>query len=229
MSSIRNSQSVMISVLAMFAILTFCALRWLWVERDLADDLAPFYNNAAYQADRLLEDFPLHKQTYANSCGPATVSMLYAYLVEPVSEQEFAKQFAIPLGKRGMLPRQFAGLLQVALADYAVSHQAAVRDAALLEQIYQQLQGGIPVPIYFSTVNAWDRPNFDTHYSVVIGIRPQQQTVVIANAYGFLEEMTISELLRALKYHNYQHAPLAFRIGQFFGVIRPNNLFLIQP
>lgn len=133
MSSIRNSQSVMISVLAMFAILTFCALRWRWVERDLADDLAPFYNKAAYQADRLLEDFPLHKRTYANSCGPATVSMLYAYLVEPVSEQEFAKQFAIPLGKRGMLSRQFAGLLQVALADYAVSHQAAVRDAALLE------------------------------------------------------------------------------------------------
>lgn len=229
MSSNRNSQSVMISVLAMFAILTFCALRWLWVERALADDLAPFYNNAAYQADRLLEDFPLHKQTYANSCGPATVSMLYAYLVEPVSEQEFAQQFAIPLGKRGMLPRQFAGLLQAALADYAVSHQEAVRDAALLEQIYQQLQHGIPVPIYFSTVNAWNRPHFDTHYSVLIGIRPQQQAVVIANAYGFLEEMTIPDLLSALKYHNYQQAPLTFRLGQFFGLIRPNNLFLIQP
>ena len=199
MSSSRNSKSVTISVFAMLAILTFCALRWFWVERDLADDLAPFYNNAAYQAGRLLEGFPLHQQTYANSCGPATLSMLFAYLVEPVSEQEFARQFDIPLGKRGMFPRQFATLLQRSLAGYAVSHQVAVRDAALLEQIYQQLQHGIPVPIYFSTVNAWDRPHFDTHYSVVIGIRPQQQTVVIANAYGFLEEMTIPALLRPLQ------------------------------
>lgn len=227
-STVRPDRRYPLFVMAVLAILAFFTLRSVWLDSTLAADLTPFYHNAAYQADLLLDNFPIYKQTYADSCGPTSLRMLYSYLVQPVAEQAFATRFDIPLGQGGMLPNQFATALQTTLTGYKVSHQVAVPDPTLLAQIYQQLQHGIPVPIYFSTVNAWHRPNFDTHYSVVIGIRPQQQTVVIANAYGWLEVMTIPDFLGALKYHNYRQAPLAFRLGQFFGVISPNNLFLVK-
>ncbi len=51
---------------------------------------------------------------------------------------------------------------------------------------------------------------------------------MIANAYGFREEMSIADLLDAVKYDNYRNVPFDFRLGLFVGVINKNNLFIIQ-
>ena len=217
-------------VLAVTVIALLGAIRLTSIQAHLTGSLEPFYANPAYQTDLMLENFPIYKQAYANSCGPTTISMLYSYLVEPISEQGLADKLGVSLGKSGMLPTKFYNKLQSALeeAGYHVEHHVNVADSAFLEQIYLQLKQGIPVPIYFSTVNAWDKPNFDTHYSVIIGIRPQNRQVVIANAYGFLEEMLISDLLIAVKYNNFRNAPVDFRLGLFVGLINQNNLFVIQ-
>ena len=217
-------------MLALVGIALVLAVRLNRIRAGLTDPAAAFLSNPADQADLLLENFPVYEQAYANSCGPTTISMVYSYLVEPISEQELADQLDLALGQSGMLPAQFSDRLQSALGGhgYRVEHQVNSTDAAFLEQTYRQLEHGIPVPIYFSTLNAWDKPNYDTHYSVITGMRPQKHEVIIANAYGFVEEMPISDLLAALKYNNFHNAPIVFRLGLFTGVINLNNLFIIQ-
>jgi hypothetical protein len=181
--------------------------------------------------DVVLQGFPVYGQAYANSCGPTTISMIYSFLIEPVSEGDLADQLDIPLGRSGMLPGQFANVLQTALArhGYQVRHSVNVPDAVFVQRVYEQLMQGIPTPIYFSTLNAWDRPNFDTHYSVIIGLKPREQVVIVANAYGFREEMTIRDLLAGMKYENYRDAPLNFRLGLLAGLIDRNNLYELVP
>jgi hypothetical protein len=219
-----------ISIWIILAVLVGLILRLIAIQTALTGSEANFFANPAYQANVLLENFPVYKQVYANSCGPTTISMIYSYLVNPISEQGLADQLNFPLGKSGMLPTQFFDKLQSALgkSGYHVEYQVNIPDADFLGHVYTQLQHGIPVPIYFSTVNAWDRPNYDTHYSAIIGMRPQQRMVVIANAYGFLEEMPVDDLLLAIKYNNYRDAPIDFRLGLFAGVINKNNLYIIQ-
>lgn len=206
------------------------AFRLKIIDDFLSDSPVDFYTNSAYQTDLLLENFPVYRQAYDNSCGPTTISMAYSYLIKPISEQELAVKLGFPLGQSGMLPKQFYKRPGSAFGEYGfhVEHQANISNNAFVERTYLQLKQGVPVPIYFSTINDWNKPNYDTHYSLVIGLRPKRGEAVIANAYGFLEEMPISELLGALKFENFQNAPLDFRMGLFFGVINKNNLFIIE-
>ncbi len=210
--------------------LAFFAIRQIIITVELTNSPTAFYNDHVVQPDLLLENFPVYKQAYANSCGPTTISMVYSYLVKPILEQELADKMGFSLGRGGMLPDQFSERLDSVLLEheYQVEHQVNISDDFFLEQVYLKLKQGIPVPIYFSTINAWDKPNYDTHYSVIIGLRPQKHEVVIANAYGFLEEVSISDLLHAVKYENYHNPPFDFRLGLFVGVINRNNMFLIQ-
>jgi hypothetical protein len=216
--------------IALFLLALGFAVRLISIEAALTASSMDLYTDSAYQKDLLLENFPVYKQAYANSCGPTTISMIYSYLIEPISEQGLADKLGFSLGQSGMLPAQFYHRLNAALEEngFRVKHQVNISDATFLERTSAQLQQGIPVPIYFSTINAWDKPNYDTHYSVIIGIRPEKREVVIANAYGFLEEMPISDLLNAIKFRNFYHAPLDFRAGLFVGFINKNNLFAIQ-
>lgn len=221
---------VSIILLVVLLLITLFTIRMMIIQTIITTPPVTFLSHPAYQKDLLLENFPIYKQVYANSCGPTTVSMVYSYLVEPISERALAEKLGISLGESGRLPDQFANELQMALAGngYRVKHQTNIRDEMFLEQIYEQLQHNIPVPIYFSTVNAWDKPNYDTHYSVIIGIKPQERKVLVANAYGYLEEMLIEDLLEAIKYKNYQNAPSYFRLGVFLGRIDKNNIYIIE-
>jgi hypothetical protein len=214
----------------MLTVLTFFVIRQIIITIDLANSPPAFYDDPVVQPELLLADFPVYKQTYANSCGPTTISMVYSYLVKPISELEIADKMGFSLGRSGMLPAQFSERLESVLMEYEyqVKHQVNISDDIFVEQVYLKLKQGIPVPIYFSTVNQWGKPNYDSHYSVIIGLRPQKHEVVIANAYGFLEEMPISDLLHAVKYENYRNPPFDFRLGLFVGIINRNNMFLIQ-
>ncbi len=226
----QNKRSMITGAGLMLTVLTFFVIRQITITVNLANSPTAFYNDPFVQSDLLLDDFPVYKQAYANSCSPTTISMVYSYLVKPISEQELADKLGFSLGRSGMLPAQFSERLNSALMEYGyqVEHQVNISDDIFLEQVYLKLKQGTPVPIYFSTINAWDKPNYDTHYSVIIGLRPQKHEVVIANAYGFLEEVSISDLLHAMKYENYHNPPFDFRLGLFVGVINRNNMFSIQ-
>jgi len=229
--SSRTSRYFVFGLCIAFPLLALLlAIRLIIIDAVLTGSPASFFTDSAYQNDVLLEDFAVYKQAYANSCGSTTISMAHSYLIEPISEQELAGELGLSLGQSGMLPGQFYKLLKSALGkhDYQIEHQTNVTNPDFLERTYLQLNQGIPVPIYFSTINAWNKPNYDTHYSLIIGMRPQKSEVVVANAYGFLDDMPISELFRGVKFDNYLNAPFDFRIGLFAGVINKNNLFLIK-
>jgi len=216
---------IALSVLALLWI-----IRFIRIEKVLSERPTSFFSNPAYQAVLPLKNFPVHRQGYANSCGPTTIRMVYSYLVEPISEHALAEKLGFQLGRSGMLPSQFVNQLQSALkgSGYQVDHHANVSDTSFLERTYLQLEQGLPVPIYFSTVNAWNRPNYDTHFSVIIGLRPQTQEVLIANAYGFQEEMSISDLLNALKYDHFNPSPFEFKMGLLAGILNKSNFFTIK-
>ena len=215
-------------ILLILLLILFFGIRSIWLENSLSDDLSVFYANPDYQTEMYLDNFLIYKQKFNNSCGQTTISMVKSYLEKPISESDFSRQAGIQEGKSGMLPAQFARYLQIGLESFKITHQKNIRDSVVLENIVQQLRKGRPVPVYFSTINDWDKPNYDTHYSAVVGVQPSNRTIRLANAYGYLETIPIPDFLLSLKYKNYQNPPLDFQIGLFFGIIDRNNLFIIE-
>jgi hypothetical protein len=189
-----------------------------------------FFSDPTHQTDFMLDDFPVYSQNYVNSCGPTTISMLYSWLVEPVSESEITERLGREPGKKGMLPGEFAKELQSVISDhgYVLEHLTNVSGNVFLDTVYAQLELGLPVPIYFSTENAWNIPNYDTHYSVITGYDNEEQLFSIANAYGFSQKISASELLSSVNFENYKNPPLDFRLGRLLGIIKPGNLYLIS-
>lgn len=174
-----------------------------------------------------LKNFPVRIQQYSYSCGPTTISMVYSYLESPKSEQQVEEDNGLITREKGMLPGTFLKYLSSSLTNYNVILTNDIPDTEVLKLVYDQISHGFPVPIYFSTINDWDIPNYDTHYSAIVGIDIGKCTVCISNAYGYEEEISFEELFNRLKYYNYKNKPFFFRLAQSLQIIKQNNIYII--
>jgi uncharacterized protein YvpB len=156
------------------------------------------------------------------------MSVIYSYLEKKITEEELLQELGLENRKRGMLPSTFLKYLRLSLKEYNITLKSNIPDTEVLKLIYSQLEKGVPVPVYFSTINDWDKPNYDTHYSAVTGIDMKNDKIVIANAYGFREEVKIRDFLGSLKYRNYKDKPMYLTLSIFFGVIKKNNIYIVN-
>ena len=154
--------------------------------------------------------------------------MVRSYLTGATTEEQMEQELGIAYRHKGMLPSEFLEYLRQALADHSIELMTGKKDTDVLRMINGQLQAGIPVPIYFSTINAWDRPSYDTHYSAVVGMNPEDSSVTIANAYGYMETVAIVDFLDSLKYVNYRSKPFIFTAAIYSGLIGMNNIYIIS-
>lgn len=197
-------------------------------DKRLQDNVSSISHSPDYSAPLKLDRFPIYKQPNSWSCGPTTIRMVLAYLSEHRSNKQSMDESILTNRNSGMLPKTFEKYLRTFLKGYDVEFRNNIPDSELLKTIYGQLKKGLPVPIYFSTVNDWDKPNYDTHYSAVIGINFEKKEVTIANAYGYEEEVRLNDFLGSLKYSNYKNRPLSFQLATMAGIIKKNNIYIIE-
>jgi uncharacterized protein YvpB len=198
------------------------------IDKRIADDIESITRDKKYEKTIELKDLPIYSQLYDYSCGPTTMSMVYSYLERPKAEKELQSELSLESRKKGMLPKTFLKYIRLSLKEYDITLENNISDTEVLKLIYSQLEKGIPVPIYFSTINDWDKRNYDTHYSAVTGISMKDDKIVISNAYGFREEVKMKDFLNSLKYENFKNKPLYLTISTFFGVIKKNNIYVIN-
>lgn len=197
-------------------------------DNRLRDNFDNITNNSDYVEVLKLDNFPVCNQLYSWSCGPATISMVYTYLKVPKNEKQILDENRLTNRNSGMFPTTFEKYLRDSLQGYYVELRNDISDSEIIKTVYSQLKQEIPVPIYFSTVNNWDKPNYDTHYSALIGIDLKKGTITISNAYGFEEEVNVNDFLASLKYDNYKNKPLAFWLATTVGVIKKNNIYVLS-
>jgi hypothetical protein len=201
--------------------------------------LLPFSSTSPFDADAFpyaldtqveLESFPLAAQQTPHTCWAATLVMVSDYLGHNTNESELVARLGLADRETGFLPSGFVTYANFALnpVGYSVTLLNPGSQTGILEIITEQLSHGLPVMFYFSTLNRWDETQFDTHYSVIYGIDLAAEAVLVANAYGFRESMSFTELFAALDYDNYQGEPLGHLVGRKVGYIENNNLFVLN-
>jgi hypothetical protein len=217
-------------VLLLAMALAFLVVRRLVLDRRAqASNYGTVATNPRLSSPVHLARFPLHRQVHTYSCGPATISMVLSYLEAPLTEEEYSARAGLSERKEGMLPRVFLHHLQNALPSRTVGLVSDESPLDVLLMLHSQLAAGMPVPIYFSTVNAWDARTSDTHYSAVTGMDLARGTIHIANVYGFEEDVPLSDFFARLSFSNHRTEPLGHRLARLMGCIAKNNLYMISP
>ncbi|MDH5718330.1 MAG: C39 family peptidase [Spirochaetia bacterium] len=217
-----------------FYILIFCVVFYIIFIQiriyALSDDISDVIESQKNKTIKiLLNEFPIVKQAKPYSCGLATITMIYSFLVEKSSEETITKKLELEQRKSGMTPRFFSENLQSLLKDYRVTYFSNIKDSLVLKNIFHSLDNQIPVGINFSTINAFEKQSTDTHLSAIIGYDLNSNTFIVANAYGFIEEIKISSLFRMLKYENHKDSPFLFDLAILLNIIGKNNIIIIEP
>ena len=112
--------------------------------------------------------------------------------------------------------------------SYSVSMLNPTSQAEILNVVTESLLNRLPVIFFYSAIDDWNKPNYNTHYGVIYGLDMSKQIVKISNPYGYLEELTFTELFEGLSFQSFESEPLLFHLGRVVGYIKPNNIFLLE-
>lgn len=198
------------------------------VEKKIQDDYQHVLNSHEGEAFEL-EEFPILKQKYVSSCSIAMICSVKGYYGEIIDEDTFMENHNIHIDKTGMSPKDVQHHLQQSFNDSSVEMKENINDSEVLRIIINQLEKGIPIPIFYSTVDITNMTRFGTHYSTVIGINIDKKLIKIANVYGYVQELSIEEFLQYLKHSSKEmKTNNIIKFAKGLGVIKNNTLYVID-
>jgi hypothetical protein len=98
----------------------------------------------------------------------------------------------------------------------------------MIEDIHSSLMKENPVVVFFGAPNPYNEPYYDLHGSVVYGIDIMSDRILIANAYGYSEEITLAEFMNRMSYSVRQRYTFAQRFVWKFIKIEKNMYVIID-
>ena len=101
-----------------------------------------------------------------------------------------------------------------------------LKDTELLERVYDSLSQGIPVPFEWAALY---EDTWTLHYSLITGMDLPQDTITVANPYGYYENLTVREFLDRTRFDAFENMPLFLKLAFAFGIFEKNTVFIPSP
>ena len=177
-----------------------------------------------------LADIPIMSQDTNFTCFVVSMAIVRNYFDLETSENSLLSDLDMLNLNEGILPREYISYVNQALAplSYSVYLINPTSQTEILNIITESLENGLPVIFFYSASDDWNKPKYNTHYGVIYGIDMSKQTVKISNPYGYLEELSFTELFEGLSFQSYESEPFLFRLGRIFGYVKSNNIFVLE-
>ncbi len=156
------------------------------------------------------------------SCGYAVIEMFAGWCGKEITEESLYAEYGKVITSTG---RKFCREMNKRFPEYTTTAHKYLKDSELIELVYNSLAEGIPVPFEWAALYGED---WTLHYSLIIGMDIPDDTVTIANPYGYYEKITVEELLKRTSFDAYEKMPLFFRLAFAFGIFEKNTVFLVQ-
>jgi len=175
-------------------------------------------------------DIPVMSQRTGYTCGIVSMALLRTFLGAETDEDDLQAELGVTNRGTGFIPKDYLPYVNRTLepTQYSVTLLNPTSQAEILNIITESLMDGRPVVIFYSAVDDWNKPHWNTHYAMVYGIDMRAKTVQISNPYGYLQSLTFTELFDGLSFASYEDEPLGFLLGRKVGTIAPNNLFILK-
>lgn len=186
----------------------------------LADDYTFIYNDERYATPVFLDDVDVIKQDI--SCGYAVIEMFAAWAGKDITEESLYSEYGKVVTSTG---KSFCREMNMQFSDHKTTMHKYLTDAELIKKVYTALSSGYPVPFEWA---AKYEDEWTLHYSLITGMDIAGDKVVIANPYGYYEEISIDEFVKRTTYEAYSDMPLFIKLAFAVGIFEKNTIFVVE-
>ena len=185
------------------------------------DDYSKIYTNQKYNKSILIDNVNVFEQEV--SCGYAVIEMFAKWKGnEEITEKTLYDKYRKVVTSTG---KTFEEEMNKQFPDYKTTMYKYLKNTEIIDKVYDSLSNGVPVPFEWAAKydNGWT-----LHYSLIIGIDIQNDKIIIANPYGYTEEITIKEFIDRTSFESYENMPIFLKLGFAFGIFEKNTIFIVE-
>ncbi len=156
------------------------------------------------------------------SCGYAVIEMFSAWNDGGITEESLYNRYGKVVTSTG---NSFCREFNKQFPEYRTEIYKYLKNSRLIEKVYDSLAEGIPVPFEWA---AKYKDGWTLHYSLVIGMDIPDDTVKIANPYGYIENLSLKEFLDRTSFNAFKNMPFLYRMAFALGIFEKNTVFIAE-
>lgn len=222
MKIFKKIMYILIGIIVLLLIVVLTAIIILKHKTNvIRDDYTSVYTDKKYEHAIILDNIDVITQDI--SCGYAVIEMFAKWSNDTdLTEESLYKKYGKVITSTGNL---FCEEMNKQFPQYSTTMYKYLSNTDLIDKVYSSLINGIPVPFEWSAKynNKWT-----LHYSLIVGMDIQNDKVIIANPYGYMETLTLKEFLDRTSFEAYENMPIFFKLGFAFGVFEKNTVFIVE-
>ena len=155
------------------------------------------------------------------SCGYAVIEMFSRWNGGDLTEEDLYAEYGKVVTSTG---KAFCEEMNKRFPAYTTTMRSYLTNTELIDTVYACLAEGKPVPVEWAALYGDD---WTLHYSLIVGMDIPNDTVRVANPYGYMEEVSVAEFLERTSFEAYEHMPLFLKLGFAFGFFEKNTVFTV--
>jgi hypothetical protein len=189
-------------------------------EKRTDDDFSEYIDSDKYSEPVYVDGIEVITQDV--SCGYAVLEMFSAWNGGDLTEEKLYEGYGRGVTSTG---EAFCDEMNKQFPDYTTVMYKYLKNTELIDLTYDSLSEGMPVPVEWA---AKKDEEWTLHYSLVTGMDIPNDTVTVANPYGYLENVSVDEFISRTRFDAYENMPLFLRMGFVFGVFEKNSIFIVK-
>ena len=186
----------------------------------MLDDYTAVYGNEKYNASVSVDNVNVIKQDV--SCGYAVIEMFSAWNGQCITEESLYEEYGKVVTSTG---QAFCDEMNKQFPAYHTTMYKYLSNTELIDKVYESISRGIPVP--FEWAAEYDG-KWTLHYSLITGLNVPNDEIVVANPYGYIEELTLKDFLDRTSFEAYFDMPLYLKLAFAFGIFEKNTIFIVE-
>ena len=218
--AIKKSASAVGIIIGLLILVCAAALVRLHVKTAaIQNDYSAVFRDEKYQRPVRADGVEVITQDV--SCGYAVLEMFSRWNGGDLTEEDLYAEYGKVVTSTG---KAFCEEMNKRCPAYTTTMRSDLTNTELLDTVFVCLSEGKPVPVEWAALYGDD---WTLHYSLIVGMDIPNDTVTVANPYGYMEEVSVAEFLERTSFEAYEHMPLFLKLGFAFGFFEKNTVFTV--
>ena len=218
---VKRAVIIFVSFLGVLLIVVIAALTILQIRSAaIRNDFSSVFHDERYKTPVSVDGITVITQDV--SCGYAVLEMFAAWSGSDITEESLYEEYGKVVTSTG---QAFCDEMNKQFPEYTTIMHKYLTNTELIDLVYANLSNGIPVPFEWAALCG---DEWTLHYSLITGMDVPNDKIMIANPYGYYEEISIDEFLARTRFDSYEKMPLFLKLGFAFGVFEKNTVFSVR-
>lgn len=217
--SVKITIIILVSLIVAVALIFGIAFSVLAIRTNaIKDDYSFVYNNESYARAITIDGIEVITQDV--SCGYAVIEMFSIWNGGNITEESLYARYGKVVTSTG---KSFCNEFNKQFSEYETQMHKYLKNSELIKEVYGSICRGVPVPFEWAALYGKD---WTLHYSLVIGMDIPNDSVIVANPYGYIETLSLKEFLDRTSFDAFDKMPSFYKLAFAVGVFEKNTVFI---